>query len=464
MPALLPPPSIRPLLRPQPTLPTVRPQYATFAGERQPPAPYNWPQFNARLGELCYLSVFPGDKRRDRCAQWLLEAGEPYFEKDLSEICGAQSDRWMISPSVAIGCHKKFRYGLSAGGIKVGVTVAHTTDAAMAWLMRHTRAIAGCEQEQLHARLAALCSHRLTVQHFLHSLVLGELVSHLDVLDLINHHGKLYAVTPFYRGHKAADLLRLPRAARSALCRRMLLSVAKNLRDLHRHQAVHFNVCLSNIFFALHEVVLGGFASAHFIGGPGLPSDRLPDHAPPEMIFGAPKYSERADIWGLGMTLMRLLCGETGFIVASHHPSETGLPPRTWEAYALWYVRQTHLRDHEPDRGSLMDAGDAEPPGAHYLAPFAAQLSRGYAAATDVDAELARFILENMLVPSPVGRQQGDNLVSMAAVLSRGAHPRDNDALDAALKLIGATSHFSEPTPARMNLIAPKWMAASQVI
>jgi len=415
--------------------------------------PHDWPQFNARLGELCYLSAYPGDKRRDRCAAWL--EGEPRldgeFHRDISEMHGGQQDHWLISPTVAFGPIKKFRYGLGRQGEAVGVIVAHTTEASLAALSRGQAAGTCSDWDRRE-----LLSRTLTAQHFLHSLVLGELFAHIDVLDLINHHGKMYAVVPLFVGPCPQELLALSQPLRKTLGRRMLLALSKTLRDMHSRRAVHFNVTLDNILLGHQEVVLGGFSAAHFIGPLGLPSDRTPAHEPPEMVLDDRRYDCSADIWALGMSVMRLLCGNTAFMTPPSVLQEWGLPAQVWRQYAGWYGATTDPVAPTPPRRGLKKV----PSLASGLSALHAQLSQGYAAACATDRELAQFVLKNLLNPSADDRCQGDALVSAAARLSQATTVQENDELDGALSprgplALGPRQDLLE----RMGHILPLWRA-----
>jgi serine/threonine protein kinase len=425
-------------------------------------SPHDWPQFNARLGELCYLSAYPGDKRRDRCADWLKDYDrlDGEYHRDISEMHGGQQDRWLISPSVAHGSFKKFRYGYGRQGEAVGVLVAQTTEATLAALSRNRGPYSDWNPRPWLNRA-------LSTQHFLHSLVLGELFAHIDVLDLINHHGKMYAVVPLFVSPAPEQLLALPQPLRKTLARRTLLGLSKILRDMHSRQAVHFNVSLDNLFLGHREVLLGGFSAAHFIGPLGLPSERTPAHEPPEMVLDDRRYDCSADIWGLGMVLMRLLCGTTTFLAPYGVPHERGLPAHFWRQYVSWHQAPGQAAP-SPRRGlrkapslaSLL--GSSAPPGPQSL--LHAQLSQGYAAACATDRELAGFVRKNLLSPRPPDRCQGDALVSAAALFSQATTPKDNAELDGALEPHGPmVADSRQDMLARMGHILSVWRAEANV-
>lgn len=448
----------RPSIVPAPTMGVV----PLIPGARHGPG--MWPQFYQRLGELSYLCAYPGDKRRDSCSELLRGMGlgpiDGMDHRDISVVQGSQELPWLVSPTVTRGERLKMRYAVSATGQWCAALEASSVEQVLRVMRRELfgRGMVGMEimlgrmsegAEPLEG-LTARLGRSMTVQHFVHGLVMGEVFCGQEVSDVVNCDGRLFAMVPLRAHPGAAVLTGLPGPLRKTLARRLLLFLAKLLRDMHEREVAHHNVCLDNVLIAPNRSTLSGLCSVHATGPGGLPSERLPTHVPPEMALHEPSTGRDADLWGLGMGLLRLLCGAESFLVAADVPHEQGLAAAAWQDYIAWH--RTCALGRSP-------RGDAAPPST----ALQQQLSRGLAAAQATDAELSAFLLRRLLVPRAHERLQGNALVSAAAALCRGTTAKEARALDACLGDAGPGG-LAQPDRAdvlaRMAQLLPRWQAA----
>lgn len=153
----------------------------------------------------------------------------------------------------------------------------------------------------------------------------------VEVTDLVEEEGEVYAVMELLEGQSVADAI----ALEGQLSRRRALHIAyqtaQALEAAHDAGVVHLDVKPANLFLAAHHaypdfVKLLDFGVAHLVpvgpspagqdapepAAPSSPPGGTPAYLSPEQAAGGP-LGPRSDLYSLGVTLFEMLSGRLPF-------------------------------------------------------------------------------------------------------------------------------------------------------
>lgn len=139
----------------------------------------------------------------------------------------------------------------------------------------------------------------------------------------------------------------------------LALAMARGLRAAHGHKIVHHDVKPGNILLGRNgSVKVSDFGVAQLVTSLGPEEDVVfgtPGYLPPEVLLGEP-YSERGDLFGLGVVLFQCLAGELPFggttlealVLSTVRGDRETLGPRLPELPALFETLLLSLLAKDP--------------------------------------------------------------------------------------------------------------------
>jgi serine/threonine-protein kinase ULK/ATG1 len=92
-----------------------------------------------------------------------------------------------------------------------------------------------------------------------------------------------------------------------------LKQIASAFKELHKHQVMHRDFKIENIFLDNNRIVLGDIGFAQMDEQYSTQKLGTPYYMAPE-IFTGKTYTNKADLWAVGITYYRLLFGTLPFL------------------------------------------------------------------------------------------------------------------------------------------------------
>lgn len=127
----------------------------------------------------------------------------------------------------------------------------------------------------------------------------------LSLLDCFMHKDKLVLVLDFMENGSLEQILH-DRSIKLSCCdiKAYMNMILKALATVHNHSFVHRDVKPNNLLLSSSgSIKLADFGLARIVGSPSFnysPSAFADCYRPPEMLFGARKYTSAVDIWAAG--------------------------------------------------------------------------------------------------------------------------------------------------------------------